>query len=137
MSISPKLFDQSFIFHAVQDVPKNPIILVSGGRDYKSNFFEYEVLDEINRLRQVSLLICGDATGADAIAANWADSRSIEKRVYEAKWNLFGKSAGMIRNSRMASENSIDLAVFFPGGRGTANMKKIIVESGVKYLEIQ
>lgn len=42
--------------------------------------------------------------GADAIAAKWAQSNSIDVAAYPADWDQYGKRAGFIRNKRMIVE---------------------------------
>jgi hypothetical protein len=53
-----------------------------------------------------------------------ADRLGIKKVVFEADWNRLGKSAGPVRNMKMAIY--ADAIVLFPGGAGTADMKKKI-----------
>lgn len=59
-------------------------------------------------------------TGADFLAEAWAASRGVPVERYPADWSL-GKSAGPARNEEMAATRP-DLAMAFPGGRGTDDM---------------
>jgi hypothetical protein len=63
--------------------------------------------------------------GADKLAGQWAKSRGVEERAYpisQSEWDAVGAAAGPLRNKRMLVEQSPELCVAFPGGRGTHNM---------------
>ena len=77
-----------------------------------------EALDATN----ATVIIHGDAKGADQAAARWAVSRSIPTIVCPADWQSHGKYAGAIRNQEMLNDHKPDLVVAFPGGAGTADM---------------
>jgi len=52
---------------------------------------------------------------------------------FPAKWERYGKSAGMKRNLQMAMY--ADACILFPGGRATANMKELAITSKLKVIE--
>lgn len=110
-------------------------ICVCGGRNYT----EYKVLSKVlNEARQIYgpfTLVHGDAKGADSMAKNWAISNNVEHQAYPAKWDVFGDSAGPIRNRQML-DAGFDMLIAFPGGRGTANMISITNQAGIPVLEI-
>lgn len=110
-------------------------ILVCGGRDYSDVEGVFNFLDAIAGEHEVSGLIAGDATGADQIALEWANQRSIDNSCFRAKWKTEGKAAGPLRNQRMLDEGAPDLVIAFPGGRGTADMVRRAVEAGIPVVE--
>lgn len=55
---------------------------------------------------------------------------------FPAKWKMYGRSAGAIRNAVMLSEFQPDIVVAFPGGRGTAHMVRIARAAGIDVIEI-
>jgi hypothetical protein len=79
-----------------------------------------------------TLLIAGGASGADTLAARWAQDRGVPTQVYMAEWERLGREAGPIRNQRMLTEGKPDLVVAFPGGKGTANMVAQARAAGVR-----
>lgn len=81
------------------------------------------------------ILIVGGATGADALAEEWADVWGMRKRVFPANWNRDGRAAGPIRNQRMIDEGKPDLVIAFPGGRGTADMVRRAKAAGIEVRE--
>lgn len=112
------------------------VILVCGGRTYNNKEKIYEVLSSIHKETQIRVLIHGAAKGADTLAGGWARENNIKEKQYPALWNTHGKAAGSIRNQKMLDEESIDLLVSFPGGKGTADMKKRAKYKGVEIKEV-
>jgi hypothetical protein len=110
-------------------------VLVCGGRDFDNVIWLRERLEDVH-LRQgnITVLIHGGATGADALAAAWARARDISIRVYRADWARHGKAAGPIRNTKMLVDGKPDLVVAFPGGRGTADMVRQARTAGVRVI---
>ncbi len=110
-------------------------ILVCGGRDYRDASALCEALDALHREKNVTALIHGAARGADALAAAWAAGRGVAARVFPANWTAHGKAAGFIRNARMLRDGRPEMAVAFPGGKGTAHMVRLAKQAGVPVLE--
>lgn len=101
-------------------------VLVCGGRDYDDEAKIYHVLDAyLARIGPDMLVINGGATGADTIAREWAVDRQVDHLTLYAKWQLFGKSAGPIRNRRMARRKPRLVLAFHPNideSKGTRDM---------------
>jgi hypothetical protein len=104
-------------------------VLVCGGRDYGGKPIEVlklcSVLDEIHGATPITVLIHGDARGADRLAATWARRSGVSVESYQAEWNKYGKAAGHIRNVRMLEKGKPELVVAFPGGTGTEDMCEV------------
>lgn len=101
------------------------ILLVTGGRYYSNRDAVFSALDRAHAKRAITLLVHGGATGADALANEWAVARGIPHRAYSVtkfEWMRYGSAAGPIRNGRMLEEAKPDGVVAFPGGKGTADM---------------
>lgn len=97
-------------------------VLVCGGRDYKNRTHLFNVLDAVHQEQPITVLIEGEAPGADQLAALWASSRGVELLPFPADWGRYGDAAGPIRNTQMLIEGRPELVVFFPGKNGTADM---------------
>src|SRR5690606_8532231 len=80
------------------------------------------------------VIISGGARGADRFGEEVAKHWGFQLEVYPADWNTHGKSAGFIRNQQML-DSGVDLAVQFPGGRGTADMRSRLDKAGVRVVE--
>jgi hypothetical protein len=118
-------------------------VLVCGGRDYADRANVFSTLDRIACVCDEMpmpdadfVLIHGGATGADAIAHDWAVCSWVETQKFAADWITHGKAAGPIRNQRMLDEGKPDLVVAFSGGRGTADMVRRAKAAGVKVFEV-
>jgi hypothetical protein len=107
-------------------------VLVCGGRTYDRWGELKRALDSV---QPVSVIIHGNAPGADRLAGKWADTRGLQTIVFPPNWSL-GKRGGPIRNKFMLDEGRPDLVVAFPGGFGTQNMVKLARESGVNVIDI-
>ncbi len=97
----------------------------------------------LNHLPQrPSIIIHGDARGADRLADHWARTSGIPPLPFKANWFPNGReggldrSAGPKRNQHMLDEGKPDLVVAFPGGSGTADMVKRARSAGVETMEV-
>lgn len=111
-------------------------VLVCGGRDWTDYETLSSTLDELHEKLKFTLLIHGGALGADYLADIWAKNRMIPTKAYPADWKKFGTRAGPIRNKQMLVEGRPDVCVAFPGGRGTADMKKKCLKNGTEVYEV-
>lgn len=111
-------------------------ILVTGGRAYANRTRLYKVLDAAVERLDLGFLIQGGATGADALAKEWANDRTVLCAEYAADWSQ-GPSAGPRRNALMLSEGRPDIVIAFSGGTGTADMVRRAREAGVRVIEIE
>lgn len=90
---------------------------------------------ELKRLRP-TVVIHGGANGADYLAGEAAKQLGIPVEMYRAEWDLYGRSAGPIRNRKMLKEGKPDLVLAFheniKRSKGTADMLAIAKKAGVK-----
>ena len=76
-------------------------LLVCGGRYFDDQPLLNRTLDAIEG---VTLVIHGDASGADYLAGCWAARRGVAVKTFPADWKRHGKAAGPIRNKAMLVE---------------------------------
>ena len=110
-------------------------VLVCGGRDFADRQRVFNVLDTLHMAAPISEVVEGGAKGADALARAWCQVHRIDSTIFLADWSL-GLKAGPVRNQRMLDEGKPTLVVVFPGGRGTADMKRRAKAAGVPVLEV-
>lgn len=108
---------------------------VTGGRDFNDSRAVYSALDRIRSTREIRLMVVGDATGADSLAARWAEEGGVPHEVFRADWEKHGRAAGPMRNAAMVARG-LDGCVAFPGGRGTADMVRQCKAAGVPVWEV-
>lgn len=97
-------------------------VIIAGGR----YFDNYELLstkcDKILQNQDDVTIISGGAKGADSLGEKYAKERGYTIEIFPAKWNEYGKKAGMIRNVEMA-DSSDSLIAFWDGkSKGTKHM---------------
>lgn len=98
-------------------------LLVCGGRDFTDNALLCGSLDAVHGEFGVTVMIEGDARGADRLAGSWASNHDIPVMAFPVNWKRDGLRAGPLRNQQMLDEGRPDLVVAFPtGGPGTADM---------------
>lgn len=109
-------------------------LLVCGGRNFWKQDQVNAALDKAHAHRPVTLLIHGDAPGADTCSGNWATKRGIPALSVPALWHAEGKKAGPLRNQAMLDGVHglvPEGLVAFPGAAGTADMVKRAKAAGL------
>jgi hypothetical protein len=108
--------------------------LICGDR----NWTDVETIENfIRSLPPDTVIIHGNARGADKIAERKAKEHGLTVKGYSADWNRYGKAAGPIRNERMLLEGRPDRVVAFHNdlskSRGTADMLRQAEKRGVAF----
>ena len=114
-------------------------VLVCGGCEFDDVGLMTSVLDRLHTERPFTVLIHGNARGADRIADAWAQWTGVPREPYElpqGEWDELGKKAGPLRNQRMFDEGKPDLVVAFPGGGGTKDMVRRAVKERAPLHEV-
>lgn len=104
-------------------------VIVTGSRDWTDREAIRKVLEALPR---DATIVHGGARGADSIAGEIAGELGMTVEVHPAKWDEFGKRAGMVRNAEMAHLGA-DYCVAFPlyGSRGTQDMMDRCERKGI------
>lgn len=110
-------------------------VLICGGRDYARARHLNAALDALDAEHRITLVVTGGQTGADTLADRWAEARGIDRIICPANWVGRGKPAGPHRNRRMLRFKP-QLVVAFRGGEGTASMRRLADEAGVRIYDV-
>lgn len=97
-------------------------VIVAGGRDFTDKELLFSTLDDLNAQITITEIVCGGAKGADSLGKLWALSRNIKVIDMEANWELYGKSAGFIRNRQMGDYADYLVAFWNSTSPGTKHM---------------
>lgn len=108
------------------------LALVCGGRHYDN----WPVLEGTLLLMAPTSVVCGGASGADALAIRWARENGVECFVHPAHWEL-GARAGPLRNREMLEQRSPEVVVAFEGGAGTRDMIAAAEAAGVRVVRVE
>lgn len=96
-------------------LPKGPRIAFTGGPDCNDHDRIWTALDKLHvKHADMVLLHGGTPTGAERIAACWADARHVPQVPFRPDWARHAKAAPFKRNDRMLEVMPIGL-VAFPG----------------------
>jgi hypothetical protein len=71
---------------------------------------------------EITTIISGGAKGVDSLGEIYAFQHNIPLEVINAEWEKYGKSAGVIRNEKMAEVAEAVIIIWDGVSRGTANM---------------
>ena len=85
-------------------------VLVCGTRTYLNEPFMKSILEKLDR---DTVIIEGEASGADSQAKWIAKSLGLEVLEFPANWDKYGKAAGHIRNTQMLEEGKPDKVYAF------------------------
>ena len=98
-------------------------ILCCGNRNW-SNYTI--ILEELKIFPSGTIIIEGEAKGADKLSAKAANELGFTVLKYPAKWAIYGKAAGPIRNKQMLNEGKPTLVIAFhndiASSKGTKDM---------------
>lgn len=112
-------------------------ILVCGGRNYYDIEGFNDVMEACHRAVGDITIIHRGASGADTLAAIWAQNKGYEVIVFEADWKRYGSKAGTIRNTRMLDEGKPRAVIAFPGWYlGTKSMIMQVEARGIKVYKV-
>ena len=107
-------------------------VIVAGGRDYIATSADLKRLKETLISAGCDEVVSGAALGADRVGELMAEYLKIPCVKFPADWDLLGKAAGHARNKQMAQY--ADAVFLFHGGKGTASMRQLAQDFGLKFL---
>lgn len=111
-------------------------ILICGGRDWT----DLEKIEkEILKLPKSAIIVEGGSRGAERCAAYAARDNEYRVRESVADWDVYGESAGHIRNEQMIKTYSITAALVFHNNlfhsKGeTRHMVSLLEREGIPYI---
>ena len=109
-------------------------LIIAGGREFEDYALLSQSVDQyISELDDQDIeIVCGCASGADALGARYGMSKGYKINYYKPEWETYGRAAGPIRNEKMA-QNADSLIAFWNGSSaGTKNMISLARQYGLK-----
>lgn len=115
-------------------------VLVTGGRGYTAAGVVWAVLDIFDSQERIDIIVEGGARGVDQFAREWAITKGREVRTCKPDKTKdgAGNEAPKRRNSRMLARErqGLSYGLAFPGGTGTQDMVKKLLEAGVRVTRV-
>ena len=99
---------------------KHMRVIIAGGREIHDYSKLLEAIDECQF--PIATVVSGGARGADALGERYAEEMNLKLNLFYPNWDLHGKSAGHIRNRKMAENADALIALWDGESRGTKNM---------------
>lgn len=84
-------------------------LLICGDRNWSGG----DVIREIIKQYNPTVIIEGEARGADTLARLAGETLGIQVLRFPADWEKYGRAAGPIRNSQMLKEGNPDVVIGF------------------------
>ena len=111
-------------------------LAVVGSRGFKDYECLKNTLDSIHNKIPITEIISGGAKGADSLAEKWAIENEVPTTIIYPEWELYGKSAGFIRNREIISLCDRVVAFWDGESKGTQHSFKLAKEQNKKILKI-
>ena len=97
-------------------------LIISGSRSITNYYALITAIAYSPYLPLLTEIVSGTAHGADLLGERYAREQKIPLSRFPARWDLYDKRAGMIRNGEMAAYADALLALWDKSSRGTTNM---------------
>jgi hypothetical protein len=107
-------------------------VIICGSRDWTDHKLIRAFLKTLQKENKELIVIEGEARGADTIAREEAESLGIAVEKYPARWDLYGRAAGPLRNLEMLEKGKPDLIVAFHDDFIHSKGTKDMVTHGMK-----
>jgi hypothetical protein len=106
-------------------------VIIAGSRTIKDYLLVKSAVIESGFI--ISKVIEGGAKGVDRLGRLWAVRNGRPFITYNADWELYGRrSAGSIRNNKMAKVGNALIAVWDGQSTGTKNMIELAIANGLR-----
>lgn len=103
-------------------------VAVIGSREFKDFTLIDGVLDEFLHKQDYPIIISGGAKGVDRYAEEYGFKNNIQRTIYPANWNKYGKRAGALRNQEIVDASDYVIAFWDGKSKGT----KITIDMAIR-----
>ena len=97
-------------------------VIIAGGRDFNRYDLLKTKCDRILSKTKDVIIVTGGAKGADKLGKLYAIENKLEYQTFIPDWDMYGKSAGIIRNELMGDFADVLIAFWDGESRGTKHM---------------
>ncbi|MFZ2284964.1 MAG: DUF2493 domain-containing protein [Lutibacter sp.] len=107
-------------------------VIIAGGRNFDDFNKLCQVCDEFLLDQNDIEIVSGAYKGADLLGERYAAERNYPIKQFPADWRRYGKSAGLKRNTEMATYANTLIAFWDGESKGTKNMIDLATLIGLK-----
>ncbi len=100
-------------------------IVIAGCRDYNNYSEAKDFIDSCLtniRTQHTLIIVSGGCSGADMLGEKYANENGFKIERHNANWSEFGRSAGPIRNKKMATISDYVICFWDGKSKGTKSM---------------
>lgn len=105
-------------------------VIIAGSRGITNYSLVKEAIKESGF--KIKEIVSGGAIGVDSLGERYAKENNIPLNIFYARWDLFGKRAGRVRNEEMARNADALIAIHDGISNGTRHMIEIAKQKGLK-----
>ena len=95
-------------------------VIIAGSRTITDFFVVQKAIEK--SVLNITEVVSGCAKGVDKLGEMWADQNNIPVKRFPAKWEVYGKKAGSIRNREMSEYGDALIACWNLESPGTQDM---------------
>jgi len=120
-----------------------PKLWIAGSRDFPQLELAARFIRDVphilwpQAMREEIEILEGGARGVDQLAGMIAKDEGFGLRVLPAQWDKYGRSAGMIRNEKLAQEAHALLAFWDGKSRGTEHSIELARAKGIPVVLVE
>lgn len=107
-------------------------VIIAGSRTFNDFKLLKSTCDSLLTLIDVHEIVSGCANGADKLGEQYAYENNIIIKKFPANWDVYGKSAGYIRNEEMAKYSDFLIAFWDGKSKGTMHMINLAKQYNLK-----
>lgn len=105
-------------------------LIVAGGREFKDYQLLKKTLDSVKS--DITEIVSGNASGADSLGEKYAKETGVDIIIMPANWTKHKRSAGYIRNQKMAKYADALVAFWDQKSSGTKHMIDLAKSNNLK-----
>ena len=106
-------------------------VIIAGSRGFNNYGLLCEKCDKFFARKTPTMILCGEARGADTLGRRYAEEHGIAVGSFPAEWGKYGRAAGILRNQEMLKHADALVAFWDERSSGTRNMIDIACEKGI------
>lgn len=105
-------------------------VAIVGSRSFNDYALLCKEVESLVGVANITHMVSGGAKGADKLGEVWAKEHNVPTIIHRAEWSLFGRRAGMMRNSKIIDDADVVIAFWDGVSKGTDDSIKKAKKAG-------
>lgn len=107
-------------------------VAIIGSRTFEEYSILVNCLNKFQETSKITSIVSGGARGADSLAEKYAFNYNIPFTSHLAEWEIYGKSAGFIRNEKIIKDCDCVIAFWDGLSKGTLHSLNLANKLNIK-----